>query len=167
MNTFNLRPNYCELLKRQPNAVAFINGSAAHESIYGLVRFYRTMAGVLVSAEISGLPVSAEPCRSDIFGFHIHSGGSCTGSDTDPFADVMGHYNPHDCPHPAHSGDLPSLFGCAGHAFSAFLTDRFTIDEILGKTIIIHSRPDDFTTQPSGNSGQKLACGTIEAVRRA
>ena len=43
-----------------------------------------------------------------------------------------------------------------------FLTERFNIDEIIGKTIIIHSNPDDFTTQPGGNSGTKIACGLIK-----
>lgn len=166
MDSFNLRPDYCRLLSRLPNAVAIINGSTVHEGIYGLVRFYRTMAGVLVSVEVSGLPVSTERCKSNIFGFHIHSGSSCVGNESPPFPYTGGHYNPENCPHPAHSGDLPPLFGCAGHAFSAFLTDKFTVDEILGRTIVIHSRPDDFISQPTGNSGEKIACGIIEAVRR-
>ena len=42
-----------------------------------------------------------------------------------------------------------------------FLTDRFTIDEIINRTIVIHDMPDDFITQPSGNSGNKIACGII------
>ncbi len=38
---------------------------------------------------------------------------------------------------------------------------KFTIDEIIGKTVIIHAKPDDFITQPSGNAGEKIACGVI------
>jgi len=45
-----------------------------------------------------------------------------------------------------------------------YLTNRFSIEEILGKTIILHAHPDDFSTQPSGNSSTKIACGTIQAV---
>ena len=45
-----------------------------------------------------------------------------------------------------------------------YFTDRFTLPDVIGKTIIIHSNPDDFTTQPSGNSGAKIACGAIQAV---
>jgi len=41
------------------------------------------------------------------------------------------------------------------------LTDKFTVEEIIGKTIIIHNMPDDFTSQPAGNAGQKIACGII------
>ena len=41
------------------------------------------------------------------------------------------------------------------------LTDRFSVSDILGRTLVIHISPDDFTTQPSGNSGKKIACGQI------
>lgn len=43
-----------------------------------------------------------------------------------------------------------------------FMTDRFTVNEVIGKTVIIHLHPDDFATQPSGNSGEKIACGVIK-----
>ena len=42
------------------------------------------------------------------------------------------------------------------------LLNKFSINEIIGKTVIIHDMPDDFTTQPSGNSGTKIACGVIQ-----
>ena len=45
-----------------------------------------------------------------------------------------------------------------------FLTDRFKLKDVIGKAIIIHSMPDDFTSQPSGNSGEKIACGIINKV---
>ena len=63
--------------------------------------------------------------------------------------------------HPYHAGDMPPLFGEKGEAFSVFMTKRFRVDDIIGKTVIIHSMPDDFTTQPAGNSGEKIACGII------
>lgn len=44
----------------------------------------------------------------------------------------------------------------------SFLTNKFTLQDVIGKVVIIHSMPDDFTTQPSGNSGEKIACGKIE-----
>jgi Cu-Zn family superoxide dismutase len=43
-----------------------------------------------------------------------------------------------------------------------FVTNRFTVKEIIGRTIVIHDSPDDFTTQPSGNSGKIIAIGEIE-----
>lgn len=44
------------------------------------------------------------------------------------------------------------------------LTNRFNIEEIIGKVVIIHDKPDDFVTQPSGNSGTKIACGEIKKI---
>lgn len=149
------------MMRRRPQAAAIVTGSRAYPDIRGEVRFYQTAAGVLVVAHITGLPTSADTCRAPIFGMHIHSGGSCTGNETDPFADAMTHYNPYDCPHPYHAGDLPPLFGASGKAFSAVLTDRFRVRDIVGRCVILHGSPDDFTTQPAGNAGEKIACGVI------
>lgn len=93
--------------------------------------------------------------------WQIHSGEQCTGDAADPFAAALGHYDPDGCPHPEHAGDLPPLFSTRGYAFQVFLTDRFSLHEIVGRTVIIHSSPDDFTSQPSGNAGTKIACGRI------
>ncbi|NBH15336.1 superoxide dismutase family protein [Lachnospiraceae bacterium] len=147
-----------------PAAYAELTGNPGNGEISGMVRFYAVNGGVLVNAEIYGLPISAESCGPDIFGFHIHEGNSCTGTASDPYADAGGHYNPSNCPHPAHMGDMPPLFGNNGNAWMMYFTDRFTVPDLTGKTVIIHSKPDDFTTQPSGNSGSKIACGTIRSV---
>lgn len=151
-------------LRRRPNALAAISGSKDYPQLSGTVRFYQMRRGVLVAAEVSGLPLASGQCGNKIFAFHIHSGNRCAGNETDPFADAMTHYNPDGCPHPAHAGDLPPLFANRGYAFQVFLTDRFSVREIIGKTVIIHSNPDDFTTQPAGNAGTKIACGQIRAL---
>ncbi len=151
-------------MKKSPYAFAKIKGNKDYPLINGVIYFYKVQAGVLVSIQLNGLPVSNEICKNPIFAVHIHSGGSCTGNNTDPFADAMTHYNPDDCAHPYHAGDLLPVFGANGIGFSAFLTNRFSPGEIIGKTVIIHSAPDDFTTQPSGNSGMKIACGVISSV---
>ena len=121
----------------------------------------RRRRGVLVLAEVSGLPDTGERCKDSIFAFHIHSGGTCTGSADDPFRDTQGHYHPENCPHPAHAGDMPPLFSNKGYAAQAFLTGRFTVREIIGRTVIIHAGTDDFTSQPAGNAGARIACGVI------
>ena len=141
-------------------ATAKIKGSSDYPNLHGTVTFKQTPKGVLVTAKIYGLPYESG-CNLGIFAFHIHSGTSCTGNTADPFADADGHYNPNGCPHPYHAGDLPSLFGNHGYAYMSVLTDRFTVKEIIGKVIIIHRQPDDFKTQPAGDSGVKIACGKI------
>lgn len=153
--------NFLSIIRQNPQALAKIQGSGDHPDIRGDVRFYQTRAGVIIMTQVTGLPVNSNPCKSPIFAFHIHSGESCTGNETDYFADAMTHYNPLGCPHPYHAGDMPPLFGANGFAFSIFLTDRFLLSEIIGKTVIIHSSVDDFTSQPAGNSGTKIACGVI------
>jgi Cu-Zn family superoxide dismutase len=147
---------------RHPSAWAYMKGSASYPDIRGDVTFYETPYGVLAAVELMGLPFPFDPCRSTpVFGFHIHEGGSCTGNAQEAFIDAGAHYNPRGCPHPYHAGDLPPLFGVDGRAFAIFLTGRFTVREIIGKTIILHSMPDDFHTQPAGNAGEKIACGAI------
>lgn len=162
LNLSNQAKQIITSIHRSPQAAAVLRGSNQYESVKGNVLFYRTNKGVLVIADVSGLPNPLQPCKSPVFGFHIHEGRSCTGDMNDPFADAMTHYNPGNCPHPFHAGDLPPLFGNNGYAFEAFLTDRFSVSEIIGLTVIVHSQPDDFTTQPSGNSGEKIACGIIQ-----
>ena len=153
--------NLISLLRSRPQAIAQIKGSPDYPGISGNVYFYATKLGTIVLSLISGLPSTHDECKSPVLGFHIHGGATCTGDETDYFKDALTHYNPKDCPHPYHAGDMPPLFSVHGVAMSAFLTDRFSANEIIGKTVIIHSLPDDFTTQPSGNSGIKIACGQI------
>lgn len=154
------------VFRRRANAAAFINGSEKYPDIDGMVLFYQTRHGVIIRTEVINLPKATEACNSPIFAFHIHSGNRCTGNEEDFFADAGVHYNPNDCPHPYHAGDLPPLFSPGGRALSVCLSDRFTVHEIMGKTVIIHLSPDDFTTQPSGNAGEKIACGIITPTAR-
>lgn len=152
------------VLYGRPQAVARVAGGEGNPDLSGTVRFYQTKEGVIVCAEIRGLPYDPLPCHGRVFGFHIHKGTDCTGNMDDPFANAMSHYDPSGCEHPYHAGDLPPLFGNGGFALSVFLTNRFSVREVIGKTVIIHDHPDDFTTQPSGNSGTKIACGVIQRM---
>ena len=109
--------------RKRPHAIAMMMGEREHASISGIVRLYQTQKGVLVVSEIMGLPIPSERCRYPIFGFHIHRGNGCTGTEGDPHADTLSRFDPHRCVHLDHAGDLPSLFGAGGDAFSAVLTD--------------------------------------------
>ena len=143
-------------MRRKIDALSEVHGSEEYPDIFGNVTFKQLRSGVYVKAEIFGLPDT-----NGIYGFHIHEGSMCEGNDEDPFADAMGHYNPGNTEHPYHSGDMPPLFNCHGYAYMTFLTDRFNVSEIIDRTVIIHAGVDDFTSQPSGNSGIKMACGEI------
>lgn len=161
MNNFS---NFLRCIKTRPQAAADMKGNEYYPDIRGRVLFYNARGGVLVRAEITGLPKGQVDCDSPIFAFHIHGGNYCTGNADDAFANSGSHYNPQNCNHPYHAGDLPPLFSADGNAVLEVLTDRFTLPQIPGKTVIIHSGPDDFTTQPSGNSGEKIACGIIKSI---
>ncbi len=137
-----------------PQAVADIRGSEDYPHLRGQVRFYQRRYGVLVEANVQGLPVN----KTGFFGFHIHGGRRCTGVD---FADTGSHYNPSEAPHPLHAGDLPPLLSCHGGAYLVVATGRFRLSDVLGRTVVIHDMADDFHTQPAGNAGTKIACGVI------
>ncbi len=145
----------------EANATATIKGSSNFPTIEGIAKFWQTKEGVLVLIEASGLPFQQGNCMSRIFACHIHEQGNCSGNATDPFSNVGMHYNPTKCPHPYHAGDLEPLFENDGYGFYLFLTNRFKVREIIGKSVIIHSQTDDFRTQPAGDSGEKMACGKI------
>ena len=150
---------FTAMLQQRPTACAKISGGEKYPSITGDVRFFQTPSGTLIATQVFGLPNVADTCQSKIFAIHIHEGSTCSGIN---FADTMGHNNPNGCEHPYHAGDMPPLFGNNGFAFSVFLTSRFSVDEVVGKTVVIHGGLDDFTTQPAGNAGEKIACGRIE-----
>ena len=136
------------------SAIAHISGGEDYPGLRGTVRFIPRCGGTLVVADICGLPDS----ETGFFAFHIHEGGDCCGSG---FPNTGGHYDPEDTEHPRHAGDLPPLLSNRGRAYSQVLTGRFCVSDIIGKTVVIHSRPDNFTSQPAGNAGEKIACGVI------
>lgn len=138
-------------------AAACIKGGEKYPLITGTAKFYQNIDGTMVEVEVCGLPDRPR----GVYAMHIHAGESCGGVD---FADSDGHYNPTNQSHPYHSGDLPPLFADGGRAFAVVLSGRFTAEEVIGRTLIIHSGVDDFTSQPAGNSGEKIACGVITAI---
>lgn len=152
---------FSTLMDMPLEAYAPLAGSESYQGIQGTVYFYPLWDGTFVIADVAGLPFEEGKCAERIFGFHIHTGDTCTGNAEDPFADTGLHYNPDSCPHPEHAGDLPPLFGNNGYALTMFYTNRFVPEEIIGHTIVVHDMPDDFRSQPAGDSGSKIACGEI------
>lgn len=147
---------YCA---KRPDAAAWITGGVEAPRLSGCVRFYQEKGCVRITAEISGLP---EGSGAGFYGFHIHQGKECGGPG---FPGTEGHYGPADQKHPEHAGDLPPLLRCRGNAYLSLKTDRFSVKEIIGRTVVIHSGPDDFRSQPAGNAGKKIACGVIQRLQ--
>lgn len=142
------------------SARARIRGNDENPRLSGTAEFLQTEDGVLVTVRVRGLP----PGGSGFFALHIHSGDGCEG---EGFPQTGGHFDPGGMPHPEHAGDLPPLLDCGGQAYMRVLTDRFFVRDVIGRTIVIHGMRDDFTSQPAGNAGGKIACGVIVPARRA
>lgn len=142
------------------DAIAWIRGNEDNPQLSGWVKFYFTpYEGILIEAEIFGLPNIRIPGSTNFYGMHIHENGNCS----QPFDKTGEHYD-YEKPkreHPQHSGDLIPLLGNQGYAWCAFYDKRITIPEIINRSVVIHSMSDDFMTQPSGNSGAKIGCGVI------
>lgn len=135
------------------STLAIMKGSRKYPNIIGTVSFRPHMNGSWVSANIAGLP-------NGFLGFHLHEKGDC--SKEDDFESAGKHYNPTDAEHPNHAGDFPVLLSNDGIAQSEFYTDRITPQEAVEKTVIVHSSPDDFRTDPAGRAGDRIACGVVK-----
>ncbi len=161
-NQITPRMTFSNLINRNtPQAMAWVTGNSMAPQLSGLVKFFDTpYGGVLVEAEVFGLPDVDHQGSSDFYAMHIHQFGDCSNN----FADTGEHYNPTSEPHPDHAGDLLPLLSNQGYAWLSFYDKRFTVQDILNRSVIIHSNADDFTTQPSGNSGSKIGCGVIRMV---
>lgn len=153
----------------QNEALAVLEGSGLMPDLSGDVYFKDVPGGVMVYVSVEGLP-AYQPASNGgqpvgPHGFHIHAMGDCKPmSGSDPFAAAGGHYNPANQPHGNHAGDFPVLFSNNGKALMSFFTDKFQVSDIIGRAVIIHLNPDDYRSQPAGDSGPRIGCGVITAV---
>ena len=144
-------------------AEATLNPTAG-SPVSGLFQIFQVNADtVRVVAQVQGLAPGSE------HGFHIHEKGDCSAPDG---MSAGGHYNPTGHKHgmagpAAHVGDLPSLVADSnGVAKLSWETHSISVgtglpSDVKGRGVIVHKDKDDFTTQPTGNSGARLACGVI------
>jgi len=150
----------------RPDAAATADLQATRgNTASGTVRFVQNGDTVKVSGEVKGLKPNAE------HGFHVHEKGDCSSGD----GMSGGHFNPTATAHGQHGqgthhvGDLPSLKadaqGVAKVDFTTTtgLTLKPGATSIMDKGLIVHRDPDDYKTQPTGNSGARVACGVIRA----
>lgn len=124
-----------------------------------------TPSGVLINVEIKGLPAS------QWVAFHVHETGTCDAASHHESAG--GHFNPDGKEHGyqaangPHAGDMPNQYvGADGVLRAQVINDAVTLDKgdagIVGRALMVHAKPDDYKTQPSGAAGDRLACGVIE-----
>jgi len=148
-----------------PGAIAVLQPTTGNVAA-GTIRFVQRGNMVRVSGEVRGLKPNG------VHGFHIHEKGDCSSGDG---MSTGGHFNPGGQPHGQHgqgahhTGDLPSLKADAdGVARINFESGTIHLGagpgDITGKGLIVHRDPDDYRTQPTGNSGPRVACGVITGV---
>jgi Cu-Zn family superoxide dismutase len=133
--------------------------------VQGVVTFVKEKDGVHVVASIDGL-------SPGLHGFHIHELGDCSSPDGNS---AGGHFNPMNMPHAGpvaekrHEGDLGNLQADAsGKAKLAAVDPKLSFEganSIIGRSVVVHAQPDDFTTQPTGASGPRVACGVIGVMK--
>jgi len=132
-------------------------------SVSGTVNFTQRGEFVLVEAKVNGLKPNGTNA------IHIHEKGDCSAADA---SSAGGHFNPGSSRHggptgtPRHGGDLGNLKADAnGYAQMSIEVSGISLgtgpNSITGRAVIVHAGADDFTTQPSGNSGARVACGLI------
>lgn len=138
----------------------------ADQNVIGEVKLKETDKGVKVIAEVSGLKPRS------VHGFHIHENGKCEGPD---FKSAGGHLNPKGKPHAGpgahkqHLGDFGNIVanekGIAKKELIIKNREINSLEVVMNKAIILHQNPDDLVSQPSGNSGDRMACGLIQSAK--
>lgn len=137
----------------------------AGQRAQGWVEFAQIGRQVRVTAEVQGLAPNVE------HGFHVHEKGDCSAPDA---MSAGGHFNPDGQPHGhpgqgvRHAGDMPNLAADAqGRARLTWTTEALSVGtgsaSVIGRGVVIHRDPDDYRSQPAGNSGPRLACGVVTA----
>jgi len=130
----------------------------------GEVRVTETPHGLLLQGALTGLPPGEHA-------IHVHETGKCEP----PFKTAGGHFNPGHKDHGAllasgaHAGDLPNVFAAADGTlkFELLAADLTlapgpnSVFDADGSSIVLHAKADDYRSQPSGDSGDRIACGVL------
>jgi Cu-Zn family superoxide dismutase len=153
----------CASMSADPVAQAELKPTQGNTAS-GWVRFEQRGSNLLVTAEVRGLTPNA------VHGFHVHEKGDCSALDA---TSAGGHFNPGGRPHgqysqgTSHAGDMPNLKADAnGVAKYSFTSDALSVasgaaNGVVGRAVVVHRDPDDYKSQPAGNSGPRVACAVI------
>lgn len=138
--------------------------SASDSTVRGLLTVTPSADGVRLAGMIEGLPPNTE------HGFHIHETGDCSAPDA---SSAGGHFNPTNQQHGRaeagehHGGDADNLasdpdgFAEVDTDFVGLTLGDGSPTDVLGRAVVVHADPDDYVSQPAGNSGARVACGVI------
>jgi len=138
--------------------------SKSGSTVTGEAEFTEKKDGVEVSIQIKG-------AKPGPHGVHLHDKGDCSAADA---SSAGGHFNPDSKAHGApgaeahHAGDLGNMqVGANGIGKLKMMVKGLTVapgpNSVVGHAVVIHADPDDMKTQPSGNSGARVACGVVQA----
>jgi Cu-Zn family superoxide dismutase len=158
----------CGMMNRQakaPKVSCQLAAVGQSSNVSGKINFIQESDGVRVEGEVSGLAPGKH-------GIHIHEFGDCGGAEAKAAGE---HFNPTGHPHGpgaspnSHEGDLGNLVADSdGRAKFSLKHPWLTLSgpkSIVGKSLIIHAVEDDLSSQPSGNSGARIACGVITSEK--
>lgn len=152
----------CASPAEKPDSATAVLQPKSGSQVRGEIRFTQIGNRVRVSGEVTGHTAGKK-------GFHLHEKGDCSTPDA---MSAGGHFNPakakHGGPGSGHAGDLGNLvFDQNGRAVVNMTVDGITVSRdvatgIIGRSVVIHAAEDDLKTDPTGNSGGRVACGVIE-----
>ena len=142
-------------------AIAVLHPTGANK-VSGTVTFTEVADGVQVNAELTGLTPGNH-------GFHVHEFGDCSAGDA---SSAGAHFNPTNKPHAGpdaterHVGDMGNVEADAsGKATLEYLDHQISLtndqSSVIGRSVVVHAKADDLKSQPSGDSGARIACGAI------
>jgi Cu-Zn family superoxide dismutase len=133
--------------------------------VQGTITFTKSANGVKVEAKLTGL-------TPGLHGFHVHEFGDTTSPDG---KSAGGHFNPTGHPHAGpeadkrHIGDLGNIEADASGAGTYSRVDKHLAFEgptsILGRSVVVHAKPDDLKSQPAGEAGDRIAVGVIGVAK--
>jgi Cu-Zn family superoxide dismutase len=145
------------------------SAASAHATLADATGASRGTATLVEKSDGLEVRITGEGLPAGTHGVHLHTVGRCDPPD---FKSAGAHWNPtmkqhgRDNPQGAHAGDLPNLeVGADGRGSVRFTVPQGTLVTLLdddGAAVVIHADADDYRTDPSGNSGGRIACGVIE-----
>lgn len=152
----------CATLPPAPTASASLE-SRAGSSVAGHLALTERKGVVHARLDLHGLAPGSE------HGLHVHDKGDCSAADA---TSAGGHFNPGGAVHgragstPHHAGDAPSVVADAkGEVHVELVLEGVTLAvgplSIVGRSVVVHRDRDDYTSQPAGNAGARIACGVI------